>query len=83
MSEKDLGLYNKYEVRRTDRRDSHKEDKHYDCRYFVLDLDHDKYALPALESYKKACVKEYPELARELAIEIAAMENRFKETDNE
>lgn len=55
------GLYQKYEVRRTDGSDKHKH-----CEYFVLDLNHDKHARKALKAYAKSCEKEYPHLAADL-----------------
>lgn len=65
----DRGLYRKYEVNRTDGRDGPGE-KHHGCAYFVLDLDHDPHALPALVAYAKSCHTEYPELRRDLIDEI-------------
>jgi hypothetical protein len=40
--------------------------KHSACRYFVLDLDHDPFAAPALRAYAAACAAEYPALAADL-----------------
>lgn len=40
--------------------------KHKDCRHFVLDLNHDKFSVPALRAYALACEVEYPVLAEEL-----------------
>jgi len=59
------GLYDKFIVLRVDRRDAPGE-KHHKCRYFVLDVDHDEYALPALKAYAKACKEEYPQLTQDL-----------------
>lgn len=59
------GLIDKFRVQRTDGRDAVGE-RHHGCRYFVLDLDHDAFAIPAIESYANACVEVYPVLAREL-----------------
>ena len=64
------GLYKKFEVRRTDG-ESENERKHSGCEYFVLDLDHDLYAWPALEAYALACGEEYPALAADLRRKIA------------
>jgi len=61
MSDKNLPLYGKYRLERHD-----PSGKHKNCFYFVLDLDHDKFALPALDAYAKVCKSEYPELARDL-----------------
>ena len=59
------GLYRKFTVRRTDGKSEY-GGKHYECSYFVLDLDHDKHAIPALLAYAESCKDEYPELAEDL-----------------
>jgi len=59
MEDTEKGIYEKYIVIR--RNDTAK--KHADCAYFVLDLNHDKFAIPALAAYAKACEGEYPLLA--------------------
>jgi hypothetical protein len=59
------GLYGKFIVRRTDGSDQ-PGGKHDQCRYFVLDLDHDKYALSALRAYARRCAKTHPMLSRDL-----------------
>jgi hypothetical protein len=65
MSDTQKGLYQKYRVERIDG-SSEQGRKHESCAYFVLDLDHDPYALPALKAYARACRKEYPSLAHDL-----------------
>lgn len=65
-SDKERGLYPKYTVKRND----DPEGKHSRCFNFVLDLDHDPYAFPALAIYIQHCQKEYPLLAAELALQI-------------
>lgn len=50
-----------YKVWRADGDESHKE-----CVYFVLDLDHDKFAPAALTEYASKCREEYPLLAYDL-----------------
>lgn len=65
-----LGVYEKFKVTRTDGK-SRKGKKHARCEYFVLDIDHDEYALPALRAYATACAGEYPNLAADL-FEIVA-----------
>jgi hypothetical protein len=40
--------------------------KHAGCRYYVLDLDHDAFAGPALLAYADACEAEFPALAADL-----------------
>lgn len=74
MGDKTRGLYGKFYVERTDGRDKPGE-KHHGCEYFLLDLNHDKYAVPALRAYAEHCQAEYPLLAKDLfakADEIAA-----------
>ena len=50
MSDKTIGLYEKFKVERTDG-SSVEGGKHEGCEYFVLDLTHDPLAMPALETY--------------------------------
>lgn len=59
------GVYRKYVVTRTDG-SSMKGGKHEKCAYFVLDLEHDEFAIPALKAYAKACKKSFPKLAKDL-----------------
>lgn len=59
------GLYQKYEVYRTDGSSAEGE-KHHGCEYFVLDLNHDEYAVAALKAYADACRNKYPKLAEDL-----------------
>lgn len=61
VDDTDKGLYTKYRVERTDG-----SEKHHECDYFVLDMNHDKYAKVAIEAYVKACEAEYPQLAADL-----------------
>lgn len=60
-----LGLFNKYNVTRADGTDA-PGGKHHGCEYFVLDITHDPFALPAMKAYADACEKQYPKLARDL-----------------
>ena len=60
--DKDRGLYSKYRVERL----NDPEGKHEECDFFVLDLTHDPFALPAIRAYIDACRKEYPHLAVDL-----------------
>lgn len=67
-ADESLGLYAKYcKIERTDGRSAPGED-HEDCDYFVLDITHDPFALPALHAYANACESEYPELANDLRV---------------
>ena len=72
MSDKDKGLYEKYYVIRTDD-SSQKGGKHHGCDFYVLDLTHDPFALPALVAYESACREEYPLLAADLRKKIGGM----------
>ena len=60
------GLYEKYHVKRLNDTGG----KHDNCYFFVLDLDHDKHARPALWAYAESCEAEYPELAKDLRAAI-------------
>lgn len=62
------GLYGKYFIQRHD-----PERKHENCFYFVLDTDHDPFALPALRAYVLACREKYPQLASDLEGVVKAM----------
>jgi hypothetical protein len=65
MGDTTRGVYDKFRVIRRDGRGRQGE-KHYGCEYFVLDLDHDAHALPALLAYASSCEAEYPLLARDI-----------------
>lgn len=65
MGDKNRGLYGKFHIERTDGKSAPGQ-KHENCRYFVLDLDHDPFAMPALQAYAKACKEENPALAHDL-----------------
>lgn len=66
MADTARGLYNKFRsIERTDGTSAPGE-KHDGCAYFVLDLTHDPYAVPALTRYAEACEQEYPALAADL-----------------
>lgn len=67
------GLYEKYIVVRHDG-SSRPGGKHETCRYHVLDLEHDRFAGPALRAYADACEAEYPDLARDLRAMFPAPE---------
>lgn len=61
----DRPLYEKFLVSRTDGR-SKPGEKHELCSYFVLDIDCDRHAIPAMEAYAKDCEENYPALAKDL-----------------
>ncbi len=70
--QKKRGLYEKFRITRTDGRSEHGE-KHDGCEYFVLDLDHDDHAIPALRAYAESCAREFPFLAADLSKKIFSM----------
>jgi hypothetical protein len=65
MSDPTKGVIRKYEVSRTDG-SSQPGGKHERCSYFVLDLEHDEFSIPALEAYAVACKAKFPALAQDL-----------------
>ncbi len=65
MTTDSRGIYAKYKVERTDGL-SAPGGKHAHCAYFVLDLEHDTFAIPALKAYARACRKSHPDLARDI-----------------
>lgn len=66
------GLKSNYAViRKVD--PTHKHDK---CFFFVLDLDHDKFAIPALNAYIQSCNAEYPLLAADLKALVEARQKK-------
>lgn len=73
MADKERGIYRKFNVTRTDG-SSGPGGKHEECSYFVLDIDHDKFAIAALRAYSAACRDEYPQLSEELSIWAASRE---------
>lgn len=56
------GLEARYEVKKI----NDPEGKHNDCRYFVLDPQHDIYALQALKFYANIVSKTEPQLSKDL-----------------
>ncbi len=63
------GLFRKFDVRRVDGSDQ-EGGKHYGCRHFVLDMDHDAHAPAALIAYADSCAESHPELAAQLRREF-------------
>jgi hypothetical protein len=73
---KDGPLSAKFDVMRKDGSDAFGK-KHHGCEYFVLDLTHDQYALPALTAYATACIcGDHPMLGIELKARIRALEEQ-------
>lgn len=64
-AEKRDGIYRKFQVTRTDGSCA-PGGKHHGCVHFVLDLNHDKHAIPAIKAYAESCRAEFPQLAADL-----------------
>lgn len=62
MNDRERGIYGKYHVERI----GGTPGKHDDCFYYVLDIQHDVHATPAIKAYADSCREEFPELARDL-----------------
>lgn len=67
------GLYRKYNVERL----NDPTGKHRDCIYYVLDLNHDRHAVAALEAYAASCAEEYPTLAFDLRHTAASLARKL------
>lgn len=65
MSDTERGFYRKFTIERTDG-SSEPGRKHDGCAYFVLDLDHDEFAVPALRAYAHAARSKFPALAEDI-----------------
>jgi hypothetical protein len=65
------GMFRKFDVRRVDG-SSQPGGKHFGCRYFVLDLNHDQHAPAAMRAYAAHCRATHPQLAAEIEREFAA-----------
>lgn len=76
------GVYHKYNVTRTDGSDQ-LGGKHHDCEYFVLDLTHDPFAMPAATAYADACEAEYPMLAADMRNRYGLSAERARVPENE
>lgn len=79
MNDRTRGLYRKYDVQRLD----DKKGKHKNCEYYVLDLNHDKFAAPALRAYAEHCKREYPELAKDLCAIADEVDERMLQKEIE
>jgi len=67
------GFYSKYRVERRDG-SSQPGGRHRHCEYFVLDLMHDPFAVPALRAYAVACQQTYPALCADLLRKVAGLD---------
>jgi len=65
MSDERRGIFRKFRVEREDG-SSGPGKKHEHCEYFVLDWEHDPFAVPAARAYAESCEATRPELTREL-----------------
>ncbi len=72
---RDGKIYDKFDVTRTDGNDG-PGSKHDGCDYFVLDVTHDPYALPALKAYAAACAGTHPTLSLNLFRWVRAIETQ-------
>ena len=62
-----VGIYRKFLVSRTDG-SSRVGGKHEHCAYFVLDWEHDPFAVAAALAYADACEATHPALAADLRL---------------
>lgn len=64
-SDKEQGVFHKFDIKRKDGSDR-PGGKHYNCQYFVLDLDCDPYAKSAMLAYAESCKNTHPTLSAEI-----------------
>ena len=79
MSKRRMGLYDKYKVVRTDGT-SRTGGKNENARHFVLSIDSDPHALPALRAYINSCTTEYPALAEDLGRLVREVQDTREQT---
>jgi hypothetical protein len=72
------GLYNKFNVARTDGKDAPGGTHEHD-QYFVLNLTTDRHSLVALGAYAKSCENDYPVLASDLRAIIRSNDEKLNE----
>ncbi len=65
LTDRAQGVFRKFNVTRTDG-SSEPGGKHHGCSYFVLDVDHDPCAAPALKAYADAVEATHPVLAADM-----------------
>lgn len=75
------GLFNKFNVTRVDGSSAPFE-KHENCSYFVIDLDHDPHAKAACLAYAASCVDELPQLSLDLRAEAYRLPTDMKAVRN-
>lgn len=71
LDQHQIGLYDKFEIRRTDG-SSDPGGRHHGDDFFVLNLTTDKHAIPAIKAYAKSCAADYPQLAADLRAKLRA-----------
>lgn len=64
--DRDRGLYPKFFPPERADGEHNPGGKHDGCDYFILDLEHDEFAIPAIQAYALACAREYPKLSVDL-----------------
>lgn len=82
MSDEDRGFYQKYFVERVDG-SSLPGGEHHRCVHFVLDIEHDPFAHPALEAYITACADSLPRLSSDLIAMLGCLQNLTTNKVNE
>ena len=75
------GMFSKFHVERVDG-SSAKGGKHHGCRYWVLDLDHDKHAPAAMRGYAEDCKETHPVLSAEIFAEFG-MQSQVQQTERQ
>jgi hypothetical protein len=65
------GLFRKFDIRRVDGSDQ-PGGKHCGCKYYVLDLTHDKHAPAAMRAYAASCKETHPQLAADIEAEFGS-----------
>ncbi|MBR7747417.1 hypothetical protein [Undibacterium baiyunense] len=73
------GMFSKFHVERVDG-SSAKGGKHHGCRYWVLDLDHDKHAPAAMRGYAEDCKETHPILSAEIFAEFGMQSQAQQES---
>lgn len=74
------GMFSKFHVERVDG-SSAKGGKHHGCRYWVLDLDHDKHAPAGMRGYAEDCKETHPVLSAEIFAEFGMQSQAQQPTE--
>lgn len=78
--DRERGVYSKYYVERVDGTSGVGE-KHENCWYWVLDIEHDEFSIHALKAYIDACTEKFPLLAKQLANIVRGYEGTHESRD--